>query len=92
MINRQHRAKAVRVLQKGWPPRPTATGQHSHTKRGLSADFQDEGEEEESVHLFVGSKKKNFANTNNFTHYFSYSACVGNIALVKTHRGDAYSV
>ena len=66
-----------RLASKAGKGKPTATGQHSDTKRGLSADFQDEGEEEESVHLFVGSKKKNF------THYFSYSACVGNIALVK---------
>ena len=72
-----------RLASKAGKGKPKATGQHSDTKKGLSANFQDEGEEEESVHLFVGSKKKTFANTNNFTHYFSYSACVGNIALVK---------
>ena len=81
-----------RLASKAGTGKPTATGQHPDTKRGLSADFQDEGEEDESVHLFVRSKKKTLANANNFTHYFSYSACVGNIALVKTHRGDAYSV
>ena len=74
-----------RMASKAEKGKPTATGQRP-------VDFQDEGEEEESVHLFVGRKKKTFANTNNFTHYFTYSACVGNIALVKTHRGDAFSV